>query len=73
MLQASRYVNILSFGYNVAIVASIFLNEDYQNMYDIFSPRRQVKVTYNPITFLIFEIVWRLSSVWTLILYKMDH
>ena len=48
MLQASRYVNILSCGCNVAIVASIFLNEDYQNMYDIFSPRRQVKVTYNP-------------------------
>ena len=55
MLQAFRYVNILSCGYNVAIVASIFLNEDYQNMYNIFSPRRQVMVTYNPHQFPYFQ------------------
>ena len=48
MLQASGYVNILSCRYNVAIVASIFLNEDYQNIYNIFSPKKQVKVTYKP-------------------------
>ena len=49
MLQASRCVNILSCRSNMAIVATIFLNEDYQYMYNIFfSPRRQVKVTYNP-------------------------